>query len=57
MSRRLVAFAPLAQYADPGPFTTMMIRTSVPPGIAIKAFQRRMTDKHPEVNALFDIFL
>ena len=51
-----MVFAPLAQFPDPRPFIAMMIRTSVPTGVAIKALKRRMTEKHPEMIAMLDSF-
>ena len=51
-----MTFAPLTQFPEPRPFTAMLIRSNLPPAVAISSLKRRFTEKHPEMIAQFRVF-
>ena len=51
-----MTFAPLTQFPDPRPFTAMLIRSNLPPAVAIRSLKCRFTEKHPEMIAQFRVF-
>ncbi len=50
-----MTFAPDSQHPSPGPFTAMMIRSSIDPARAITNVKQRLASTHPEVIAQFEI--
>jgi predicted permease len=51
-----MAFAPISQFPDPQPFTAMLVRSNLPPAIAINSLKRRIAHRHPEIVAQFSVF-
>ncbi len=51
-----MAFAPDSQYPTIGPWSVMMIQSSVDPAAAIATIKRRLTESHPEIIAEFNVF-
>jgi len=51
-----MALAPLSQFPDPQPFTAMLIRSNLPPAVAINSLKRRIAEGHPEIVAQFRVF-
>jgi predicted permease len=48
-----ITFAPATQFPDPGPWTTMMIHSSLPTASLAAAAKLRLAEKHPDVLAEF----
>jgi putative ABC transport system permease protein len=51
-----IAFAPVAQDADPDDFDTLMIRSQAPVGDTISAVKRRLAQASPEISLAFHVF-
>jgi putative ABC transport system permease protein len=51
-----IAFAPVAQDADPDDFDTLMIRSHAPVGDTISAVKRRLAEASPEISLTFHVF-
>jgi predicted permease len=51
-----MAFAPDSQYPTIGPWSAMMIQSSVEPAVAIAGIKHRLAESHPEILAEFSVF-
>ena len=51
-----MAFAPDSQYPTIGPWSVMMIQSSIDPAAAIAGIKHRLAESHPEVLAEFNVF-
>jgi predicted permease len=51
-----MAFAPDSQYPTIGPWSAMMIHSSVDPAVAIAGIKHRLAESHPEILAEFSVF-
>jgi ABC-type antimicrobial peptide transport system permease subunit len=51
-----MAFAPDSQYPTIGPWSVMMIQSSIDPAATIASIKHRLTESHPEILAEFSVF-
>jgi putative ABC transport system permease protein len=48
-----IAFAPITQYPNPGPWSTLVVHSNIPTDMLSAAVKRKLAEKHPDVLAEF----